>query len=72
MAEFIMESLKKEHPEIYQKYVPMFYKSWRATYNDNKIIIKRIEVTNHGDDSVIQIILSIPNNTFIMPSVQKS
>lgn len=46
LAEFIMDKLKEEHPEIYQDYVKQSYQKEFYIFDDKKIIYNGLEVEN--------------------------
>lgn len=45
-AGFIMQRLKKEHPDIYQRYLTLCHPDLRSPYDDNNITIEDLGLDN--------------------------
>jgi len=62
MARFMMKNLKIEHPEIYQKYISMWYESRKKiVYDDKQIIIGSPEDKSNINTQILSITPTIQN-----------
>lgn len=71
MADCMMNSLKNDHPTIYQKYVTDYYKIRRGLYDDNTIVIEDLEIDNISSDEIpsVQGFPVIPTVQSIVPNI---